>query len=262
MAENKYSVELISGLAPKNNGSFPIVHAKDVEMPDGTRLSDFKGGNTNETAVMPDWSVNDPNTPGYIRNRTHWEKVFPVIEWNDHTDGKEFFDASAADLGIFYKISDEILDEDALKTASVVIGSPEGDFLHIPYHSILLQDDTVGLAVAYADETGENLIFLCSAYAAADLTEEFGFVIPGAGLYMFSEFLNTDRTFSLEIPPVIHKIKKEFLPDDIALPKVTTDDNDKIMQVINGVWTKITLADSVVKTYIDDYISSALGGDY
>ena len=42
MDENKYSVELISGLAPKNNGSFPIVHAKDVEMPDGTRLSDFK----------------------------------------------------------------------------------------------------------------------------------------------------------------------------------------------------------------------------
>lgn len=42
MAENKYSVELISGLAPKNNGSFPIVQAKDVEMPDGTRLSEFK----------------------------------------------------------------------------------------------------------------------------------------------------------------------------------------------------------------------------
>ena len=42
MAENKYGVELISGITPKNNGSFPIVHAKDVEMPDGTRLSDFK----------------------------------------------------------------------------------------------------------------------------------------------------------------------------------------------------------------------------
>ena len=39
MAENKYGVELISGIAPKNNGSFPLVHAKDVEMPDGTRLS-------------------------------------------------------------------------------------------------------------------------------------------------------------------------------------------------------------------------------
>lgn len=40
MAENKYGVELISGITPKNNGSFPLVHAKDVEMPDGTRLSE------------------------------------------------------------------------------------------------------------------------------------------------------------------------------------------------------------------------------
>lgn len=42
MEQTKYTVELISGITPKNNGSFPIVHAKDVEMPDGTRLSDFK----------------------------------------------------------------------------------------------------------------------------------------------------------------------------------------------------------------------------
>ena len=42
MAENKYSVELVSGLAPKNDGAFPLIQAKDVEMPDGTRLSEFK----------------------------------------------------------------------------------------------------------------------------------------------------------------------------------------------------------------------------
>ena len=42
MTENKYGVELISGSTPKNSGSFPLIHAKDVEMPDGTRLSEFK----------------------------------------------------------------------------------------------------------------------------------------------------------------------------------------------------------------------------
>jgi hypothetical protein len=41
MAENKYGVELISGITPKNNCAFPLVHAKDVEMPDGTRLSNL-----------------------------------------------------------------------------------------------------------------------------------------------------------------------------------------------------------------------------
>ena len=32
------SVELISGITPKNNGSFPLVHAKDVYVDDSTRL--------------------------------------------------------------------------------------------------------------------------------------------------------------------------------------------------------------------------------
>lgn len=35
------NIELISGITPKNNGDFPLVAAKDVEMPDGTRLSDI-----------------------------------------------------------------------------------------------------------------------------------------------------------------------------------------------------------------------------
>lgn len=40
MAEYTGSIELISGIRPKNNGTFPLVNAKDVMMPDGTRLSD------------------------------------------------------------------------------------------------------------------------------------------------------------------------------------------------------------------------------
>lgn len=42
MSGYKYSVELSSGLSPKNGGDFPLIKAKDVEMPDGTRLSEFK----------------------------------------------------------------------------------------------------------------------------------------------------------------------------------------------------------------------------
>lgn len=34
------SVELIDKIKPKNNGNFPLVDAADVEMPDGTRLSE------------------------------------------------------------------------------------------------------------------------------------------------------------------------------------------------------------------------------
>lgn len=38
------AIELISKIKPKNNGTFPLVDAADVEMPDGTRLSEFNGG--------------------------------------------------------------------------------------------------------------------------------------------------------------------------------------------------------------------------
>lgn len=43
------AIYLIDKIKPKNNGDFPMVDAEDVEMPDGTRLSDFKGGGSSIT---------------------------------------------------------------------------------------------------------------------------------------------------------------------------------------------------------------------
>lgn len=50
--------------------------------------------------------------------------------------------------------------------------------------------------------------------------------------------------------------------DACALPAVTDADEGKILQVVAGKWTAVALADSAVKTYIDDYINEALGGEY
>ena len=46
------------------------------------------------------------------------------------------------------------------------------------------------------------------------------------------------------------------------LPPVSAMDNGKIVEVVNGVWTAVNVADSSVKTFVDEYISSALEGDY
>lgn len=43
MGDNKYngSIELISGITPKNKGNFPLVNAKDIQVDDdGVRLSE------------------------------------------------------------------------------------------------------------------------------------------------------------------------------------------------------------------------------
>lgn len=49
---------------------------------------------------------------------------------------------------------------------------------------------------------------------------------------------------------------------DLLLPPVTGDDNNHILQIVNGAWVKVAVKDSSVATFIDDYISSALEGDY
>lgn len=50
--------------------------------------------------------------------------------------------------------------------------------------------------------------------------------------------------------------------DAEILPAVSSADNNKVMQVVNGVWTAVSVADSSVKTYVEEYIGSALEGDY
>jgi hypothetical protein len=46
------------------------------------------------------------------------------------------------------------------------------------------------------------------------------------------------------------------------LPAVSEGDNGKIMQVVNGKVSFVDVKDSAVATYVDEYISSALDGDY
>lgn len=65
MAEYKGTVELISGITPKNNGDFPLVNAKDVQMPDGSRLSDLESKvcfTTDETLTLSENNVLSVNT--------------------------------------------------------------------------------------------------------------------------------------------------------------------------------------------------------
>ena len=65
MAEYKGTVELISGITPKNNGDFPLVNAKDVQMPDGSRLSELESKvcfTTDETLTLSKHNVLSVNT--------------------------------------------------------------------------------------------------------------------------------------------------------------------------------------------------------
>lgn len=47
-----------------------------------------------------------------------------------------------------------------------------------------------------------------------------------------------------------------------SVPSVTTNDDGKMLQVVNGEYALVTIENSAIKTYIDNYINEALGGDY
>lgn len=51
-------------------------------------------------------------------------------------------------------------------------------------------------------------------------------------------------------------------PGDDKLPDATADDNDKILQVVNGEYSFIAVKDSAVAAFIDNYIGEVLGGEY
>ncbi len=120
-------------------------------------------------------------------------------------------------------------------------------------------------SVSTADN-GKILQVVDGAWAAADA--------PGAGA---SITVDNELSETSENPVQNKVITAAFLEasgvlmqfgeamDAIApqlTPAVTAQDDGKILQVVDGAWAALPVADSAVKTYIDEYINEALGGDY
>jgi len=83
----------------------------------------------------------------------------------------------------------------------------------------------------------------------------------GSGTYMCSTLFDTKQVVVMVQPGVVVAAIVEFA-DAVGLPGASSNDNDKIMQVVDGRWTAVSVADSSVKAFVDEYISSALEGDY
>ena len=47
-----------------------------------------------------------------------------------------------------------------------------------------------------------------------------------------------------------------------GIPTITATDEDKMIQVVGGKYTLVSIKESSIATYIDEYINEALGGDY
>ena len=83
-------------------------------------------------------------------------------------------------------------------------------------------------------------------------------VLLSSGYASVGQVLNVKIALAQD---TIKTIDSKYLPDDIGiLPPVTTNDNGKIIEVVDGAYVLKTFEESSFKTYIDAYINSALAG--
>lgn len=191
-----------------------------------------------------------------------------VSSWNDLED-RPFYEESGelieivpvSDLTLSYDVTWGVFEQGTIGLVAdeSYIVSYEG----IEYKCVAIESDT---AVAIGNLGKLNDDF-------DDTGEPFALMeAPSQGIWMLQAFdidAPTDESdtkiikFGIYgVTTTIKKLDAKYIPDEVKLPEVTTEDNNKILQVVDGVWTSVALADSSVATYIDDYINTALGGDY
>lgn len=206
---------------------------------------------------------------------------------------KQIEDASSA----VWKKQDELVSGQNIKTINGQSVLGEGDIdTSIPVDGALdansqnpVQNKAVSAAVARIDNNistlGSNMSIISSRVGTKQdtlvsgtniktvngqsLLGEGDITIEGGG---GGASVTVDDAFNpVSTNPVQNKVITEAMNEaQTALtalakqttPAVTAADNGKVLQVVDGVWTAVTVADSTIKTYVDEYISSALEGEY
>ena len=291
------AVELISKIKPKNNGTFPLVDAADVEMPDGTRLSDFEGGVTSVNGQTGDVVIT-------VTDGKDGEDGYTPVKGVDYFDGKDGKDGSnGADGkngedgkdGVSPTISVtaitgghrvSITDANGTKTFDVMDGE-DGNAASVTIDTTLTKAGqaadakVVGNMFATATADFEKalqhlapLIGTTETVTPADvhtaLTEGQQVVLTHTeedlGKVTFNSFAVLDdsmvaahATATMEgvaanmtllgtVAEGVWNLALVQIPSTevfqpYLLPDVTTKDNGKLLQVVDGAWTAVAMTD-------------------
>lgn len=93
--------------------------------------------------------------------------------------------------------------------------------------------------------------------------------VDGNGLVTEMEPVDLEAAVLLKGPQKLTQAQQKQVRDNIGaaaaenvLQTVTEADSGKLLQVINGAWSVVSVGESAVKTFLEDFIRSALEGDY
>lgn len=241
------SVEVIDKIKPKNNADFPLVDAADIEMPDGTRLSDHDFLESSELPEAVNVALTQAKESGAFDGKT------PV-------KGEDYWTATDKQ-----EIVDDVLEQIDIPDVSVEL--PVFDLAAMGMSTVMLPSGNASIAT---DTT--SVISALNAGAVrfkiptvmGTYTVDMHGLSDGSGAYqcVASAMLDMAIVVMVNVTSVGIQVVVEPLASAIGFPAVTADDNNKILQVVNGSWAKVEVKDSYVATFVDDYISSALEGDY
>lgn len=205
-----------------------------------------------------DWQQNDSTSPSYVQNRTHWmEQLYPPIEWDSSTEGRDSVDLTALGIGVVYKVSDLLLTVEQYQESKVCVQvvMSSNDILQgcepISYALDASQAaDGVpeGFAVLskghtfYTDENGYDsdlaTVYFVTFNVAGDFTSTLGVTIPSTGVYCFAvNHVNAFQAIVGLSSTIYHTLDPNYIPETFA----TTQYVDEA---------------------IDNAVGSALGGAY
>jgi hypothetical protein len=240
-----YTIEFISGLKPAGSNDYPLLHAKHIAIDDNdTRLSsilsqDVYPKNTVTVSEVVDgiyvYSVPDELAFTLIKGKTY------AVEWNSKT-----YSCVAKSLNDYFTYVGNVeylapIINPVATAASVKLDTPT------------IRLETVEDEPEEPVEPDNPPVVEPEEPPVEDDTDA-----PFAILYAS---VGGNFTFFYTGESGSHTVRI-YTRSNSLLPEITSDDNGKILQVVDGKWASVDLESSKVKTYIDDYISSALGGEY
>lgn len=227
------AIYLIDKIKPKNNGTFPMVDAADVEMPDGSRLSDFKGGVTSVNGqtgdvVVPSGEKGEKGDKGDKGDPGATGATGPI--GNPGSDGKDGVSPTVTVTAITGGHRVTITDATGTKTFDVMDGE-DGQGASITVDSALSTTSTNPI---------QNKAV---AQRLTELTEAFSEAIGNVA----EQIPALDTTLS----------KAGRAADAGAVGEAMAEAEQLLEQLMGSIPT-----DAHINELIDDYLSEALGGDY
>ena len=229
------SVEVIDKIKPKNNADFPLVDAADIEMPDGTRLSDHDFLESSELPEAVNVALTQAKESGAFDGKTpvkgedYWtatdkqEIVDDVLEQIEIPEGS----GGSAEVPVFDLASRGVPAVTLPQGASQVAGdmsdivtalSKGSAIFKIP---VSLNGMTISISLTMQAFTDGSGGYQCVSMVLQDVM-------------LMAVVSVTSSVVQVLVAPAV-----TFL----GLPFVTGADNGKFMQVVNGSWAAVALQD-------------------